>query len=265
MDKDQLFEGGEIESVLKLAAQLQNEKKRLDSKSAQALSLSELERIGEETGIDPEFIRQAVLLGDSPKESEGFNIWGANRVVKENLVIDRALTKTEREDLAPLIREIMGEEGHIDSLNNSMSWSSRPSRHKKTDSGISINVEGDKTIFKFRAGIGMAGFLIHYVGLMVTFLIALPFVAKAGFSLPGVLALVALLTTVFATTRFAYSRFAESRRQKMLTLKDALRNKLAPVQMANIDDSDLLGLEDLDYESSNSPDGKTAQREKASR
>jgi len=252
MDKDQLFKGTEIEAVLKMAAKLQSDDVRKKEDDASGLSMGDLEKIGQEAGIDPSYIRQAILLADSPiEESRGFELLGGPNRVSSSLVIDRPLSRVEREDLLPLIREIFDSEGHAESLTNSLTWGTTVSTRKGSRQGdtISMTTEGEKTVFRFSSNVVMPGFLIHYIPLLPTFLVSLALLSDKGFPTNGII--IAMLTAlmVFGASRFVYGKYADKKARRLAEAKKAIREKTSraaemessPKTQISLDDPDAYG------------------------
>jgi hypothetical protein len=235
VSKDQIFRGKEIEALLGAAARLQE--KEGGSPEGVGLTLSEIEAIAAESGIDPEFVRQAALVQNSDTNDEDrFYFWGGPGAVRRKMVLKRRLSATEMEKLVPAFRRIMENEGSADSLHNSLSWSTN---ERKGHAGTSVMMEseGDQTVVSLKASLVMPGFLIHYIPLILVVLIGLPLGAPNLFA-PTALALkLAALALVFMATRIGYGTFYNKRRKQLdaiqKVIEEAARAGEDPIEVVD--------------------------------
>ena len=221
MGPDDVYKGKEIDAILRTAARLQEEDDARQDKGL-GLSLAEVEEIAAESGIDPKYIREAALISTADDDEDRFHFWGGPITARRSFIVNRALSRVEMEDLVPAIQRITDNAGSTDSLGNSLTWTSH-TRKNQGSMSVMMQVEGDKTVCTLKAPIMMPGFLIHYVPLILTFMIGLPFAATRGFT-PTVLAIAAvLMSVVFLGTRFGYGRYADMKKRQLKRIEEAIK------------------------------------------
>ena len=104
--RDRKFNDEEVALIIKRAAELQ-QTQIVESEPSNAMTLTEVEQIAREAGIDPKLIRQAAHGLDRPSETSRPSPWlGApTRLVFER-VIDGEIPV---DDFEPLLREVLKE------------------------------------------------------------------------------------------------------------------------------------------------------------
>ncbi|NNE35635.1 MAG: hypothetical protein HKN13_10380, partial [Rhodothermales bacterium] len=187
------------------------------------LSLAEVEQIAAETGIDPKYVRQAALISTAETEDEDrFHFWGGPITIRRSFIVNRPLSKSEMEELVPSMQRITDNGGSTDSLGNSLTWTSH-TRQNQGSMVIMMQVEGDKTVCTLKAPVMMPGFLIHYIPLILAFMIGLPFAATRGFT-PAILAIAAtLMSVMFLATRMGYGKYASVKKDQLKQIEEAIK------------------------------------------
>lgn len=133
------FNEEEVALIIKRAAELQ-QTEQTDNDPGNALSLTEVEQIAGEAGIDPRLIRRAALGLDQPSHANRPSAWvGApTRLVFER-VVDGEIPTEEFEPLIAEIRRTFGDNGLPSVLGRSLAWSSRMGGRRRS-SGRNIDV-----------------------------------------------------------------------------------------------------------------------------
>ncbi|NND72820.1 MAG: hypothetical protein HKN43_14680, partial [Rhodothermales bacterium] len=145
MGPDDVYKGKEIDAILRAAARLQEEDDSRADKGL-GLSLSEVEEIARDSGIDPKYVRQAALISSSDTDDEDrFHFWGGPITIRRSFIVNRPLSKREMEELVPSMQRITDNGGRTDSLGNSLTWTSH-TRQNQGSMVIMMQVEGDKTV-----------------------------------------------------------------------------------------------------------------------
>lgn len=134
------FNDEEVALIIKRAAELQ-QTEQVAQEPSTALTLSEVEQIAREAGIDPRLIRQAAHLLDRPSETSRPSPWvGA----PTHLVFERAVDgEIPVDDFEPLINEIrrtFGESGLPSVLGRTLAWSSSYQGGRRRNNSRMVNV-----------------------------------------------------------------------------------------------------------------------------
>jgi hypothetical protein len=118
------FNDEEVALIIKRAAELQ-QTEQTEQDTSSALSLTEVEEIAREAGIDPKLIRRAAVGLDQPAQTNRPSPWiGApTRIVFER-VVDGEIPVEEFEPLIAEIRRTFGDNGLPIVLGRSLAWSS---------------------------------------------------------------------------------------------------------------------------------------------
>jgi hypothetical protein len=140
--KDRKFNDEEVALIIKRAAELQ-QTEQVASESSSALTLSEVEQIAKEAGIDPMLIRRAALSLDSPSTVNRPSIWAGapTRLVFER-VVDGEVSPEMFETLVDEIRRTFGDNGMPSVLGRSLAWTSslRGGRRRSVGRQIDVNI-----------------------------------------------------------------------------------------------------------------------------
>jgi len=137
---DRKFSEEEVALIIKRAAELQ-QTQQIESEPSNALTLSEVEQIAREAGIDPKLIRQAAHGLDRPSETSRPSPWlGApTRLVFER-VIDGEISVDEFEPLINEIRRTLGDNGVPSVLGRTLAWTSSYVGGRRRNNGRMVNV-----------------------------------------------------------------------------------------------------------------------------
>jgi hypothetical protein len=137
---DRKFNEEEVALIIKRAAELQQTEQTEQQETGNALSLSEVEQIAREAGIDPRLVRHAALGLDRPHGSNRPSPWvGApTRIVFER-VIDGEVPAEEFENLINEVRRSLGDNGVPSVLGKTLAWSSS-THDRRRASGRQVDV-----------------------------------------------------------------------------------------------------------------------------
>src|ERR1043165_9243189 len=120
------FNDGEIAQILKRASELQQTEPGDQSRAG--LSLSEIEQVANEAGIDPALVRRAAADLDAaqmPQRESAFI--GAPTLVQFERIVDGEVPESEYEMLVEEIRRTFSITGIVTTLGRSLAWTSAPS------------------------------------------------------------------------------------------------------------------------------------------
>lgn len=134
------FNDEEVALIIKRAAELQ-QTEQVEQEPSSALSLSEVEQIATEAGIDPRLIRRAAQGLDQPSLTNRPSPWlGApTRIVFER-VIDGEISNDEFEPLVNEVRRTLGDNGLPSVLGRTLAWNSTPVAGLRHARGRQIDV-----------------------------------------------------------------------------------------------------------------------------
>jgi hypothetical protein len=134
------FNDQEVALIIKRAAELQ-ETEQLEQEPANAMTLSEIEQIAREAGIDPQLIRRAAQGLDRPTAVNRPSPWlgSPSRLVFER-VVDGEVPVEEFEPLVNEIRRTFGENGVPSVLGRTLAWTSMITSGRRHPQGRAIDV-----------------------------------------------------------------------------------------------------------------------------
>jgi hypothetical protein len=137
--RERRFNEEEVALIIKRAAELQ-QTEQTERDPGNALSLTDVEQIAREAGIDPKLIRQAALGLDQPSTTIRPNPWigSPTRIVFER-VVDGEIPIEEFEALIAEVRRTFGDNGVPSVLGRSLAWSSSM-RGRRRAQGRQIDV-----------------------------------------------------------------------------------------------------------------------------
>ena len=116
------FDEREIARILERAAELQH-RAPLEPTEATGLTLTELEQVAAEAGIDPRHVRAAATALEQDAPVAGALLGAPVRIELERTV-DREVQPAAYEALASVIRETLASPGYPSTLGKSFEWSS---------------------------------------------------------------------------------------------------------------------------------------------
>lgn len=129
--RERRFNDEEVALIIKRAAELQ-QTEQTEQDPGNALSLSDVEQIAREAGIDPRLIRRAALGLDQPSTTNRPSPWigSPTRLVFER-VVDGEIPIEEFEPLVAEVRRTFGDNGVPSVLGRSLAWSSSMGGRRK--------------------------------------------------------------------------------------------------------------------------------------
>ena len=134
------FNDQEVALIIKRAAELQ-QTEQLEQEPANAMSLTEIEQIASEAGIDPQLIRRAAQGLDRPTAVNRPSPWAGapTRLVFER-VVDGEVPVEAFEPLVNEIRRTFGENGVPSVLGRTLAWTSTVTSGRRHQHGRAVDV-----------------------------------------------------------------------------------------------------------------------------
>ena len=138
--RNRKFNEEEVALIIKRAAELQ-QTQQVEREPSTALTLTEVEQIAREAGIDPYLVRQAAHGLDRPSEASRPSPWlGApTRLVFER-ILDGEITVDDYEPIINEIRRTFGDNGIPSVLGRTLAWTSSPEGGRRRHAGRQVNV-----------------------------------------------------------------------------------------------------------------------------
>lgn len=138
--RDRKFNDEEVALIIKRAAELQQTQQD-EQEPSNAMTLTEVEEIAREAGIDPKLIRQAAHGLERPAEIARPSPWlGApTRLVFER-VIDGEVPVDDFEPIINEIRRTFGDNGVPSILGKTLAWTSSYQGGRRRNNGRMVNV-----------------------------------------------------------------------------------------------------------------------------
>jgi len=140
----QRFSEEEVQQVLRRAAQLQQQDSRIPT-DVRALSLTELEQIAADSGIDAEQIHRAILELKGRRLRAGSVLLGAPAGVHLERVVNHESPSGGFELLVPEMNRALGTAGQVSTLGGTLTWSATNTSSGPVEITIS-RVEGGTRI-----------------------------------------------------------------------------------------------------------------------
>lgn len=134
------FSEEEVALIVKRAAELQHTEQS-EREPGNAMTLSEIEQIAKEAGIDPRLIRRAAQGIDRPAETNRPSPWvGApTRLVFER-VVDGEISSEHHESLVNEMRRTFGDNGIPSVLGRTLAWTTTPVAGRASTRARSVDV-----------------------------------------------------------------------------------------------------------------------------
>jgi hypothetical protein len=137
---DRKFSEEEVALIIKRAAELQ-QTQQVENEPSTALTLTEVEQIAREAGIDPKLIRQAAHGLDRPSETSRPSPWlGAPTHLVFERVVDGEIPVDDFEPLINEIRRTMSDNGVTSVLGRTLAWTSSYTGGRRRNNGRMVNV-----------------------------------------------------------------------------------------------------------------------------
>jgi hypothetical protein len=137
--RDRRFNEEEVALIIKRAAELQ-QTEQTEHDPGNALSLTEVEQIAREAGIDPRLIRRAALGLEHVQRTNRPSPWlGAPTHIVFERVVEGEVSSDEFETLVNEVRRTFGDNGMPSVLGKSLAWSSS-TRGRRRAQGRQVDV-----------------------------------------------------------------------------------------------------------------------------
>lgn len=133
----------EISAILKRAAELQHARGPIDSSG---LSLTELEHVAAEAGIDPAYVKTAALELDERSPDKPFHWLGAATTVDLERIVEGELTEATWEEAVGEIRRVFGAAGETGQTGRTREWTRRDSVGGRVS--VTLSPQGKQTLIR---------------------------------------------------------------------------------------------------------------------
>jgi len=235
-DLNRKYNEEEIAALLERTAQLQADDATTDRLSSQGLSLSELESIASEAGLDPEYLHRAAL------EIESNGKKGFQKRTKTHIYIQRYLPSELSEDLwEEMVFELRGSfggsdltgsaligNGVVEQIGRSREWRHMSSLGVQTSVLLRPYKEGTRIEMSQLVGVGSPKTEAITYGLILSLIPAFILAVTMGKSLPiGVISLAGFMALLVPLVYYFDTRWRD---QKLIKL-ESVANRL--VEMAS--------------------------------
>ena len=138
--RERQYSEEEVALIIKRAAELQ-QTEQIEHDPGNALSLTEVEQIAREAGIDPRLVRTAALGLDHRHDINRPSPWvGAPTRISFERVVDGEVSTDEFENLINEVRRTFGDNGVPSILGKSLAWSSSTRGGRRPAQGRQIDV-----------------------------------------------------------------------------------------------------------------------------
>ncbi len=185
MSDERRYREDEVEEIFDLATG-QGELERSSRSDSGGLTLSELQEVGREVGMDPDTIAQAALAVDSKKSAlpRGSSL-GMPVSVGRIVPLPRAMTNKEWGKLTVELRDTFGARGKITSEGGMRTWSNGNlrARLEVTETGHQLRLETTKGNARLLNLVGVGGTLTGLVLIPLMLLIGVSPVRNELFAL----------------------------------------------------------------------------------
>lgn len=213
----------EVTRILKRATEIRKEN-RLTTGGDQGLSLTELEEIAAEAGIDVAHLRQAALEVDLAPEAGRGEWWrgGETRVVLET-VVPGIIPESRLQRAVQAIEDVLEERGHTSYLGKTLTWRTEMVQGKVRASSVSLTPENGQTRIRVDEDLKMVSQSSHGGftwggGFGVGMGVGLPVAMAAGAPLLAAGFLAGAMTIGFMGARAFFRNYVAKRRDKAAEL-----------------------------------------------
>ncbi len=261
MTEERKYSEKEIADIFKRASEDQVKSQEQNAKG-EGLSLTELQKIGKETGLDPELIRRAAtLLEDQTAEPAPSTFLGIRTGVARTVDLGGTLSDDDWNRLVLEIRETFRAHGKTDQEGSFRSW---------RNGNLKISVEptsaGDRLRMQTTKGSAQASILggLAAVGITLALMLSLVFssgIEGARISIFAILMIFGLGASLFNAVRIPY--WAKERERQMLEIGELARaivEKRSKKKLAEAPESQLLDLDGLADATENQEESPIAAR-----
>ncbi len=226
----------EVGRIIKRATDLQESEGRANLLDRGA-SIGDIEQIAAEVGVDPRYIRRAVLeidRGDDRAEEK--SLLAGSVPVEIERVIEGEVTDEQWEMIVQEIRRAQGQLGEIGKLGNSLEWTHK--REDATHTQVTLSPRDGQT--KIQINYNSEGGA--YVSYLVTFLVSalMSLVLMKVLKLSPLIewpAAIALITSLHLLVRIAWGIFSRSQKLKLTKLANRIETIIAEGGQSQIEES----------------------------
>jgi hypothetical protein len=223
----------EVARILRRATELQQEEPVL-ARGREGLSLAELEEIGAEVGIDPQFLRRAAVELDSTAgEPSGWaRVLGERVTLLQETVVPGELGEGGFERLVPVIQEVAEDFGQASLLGRTLTWRAETASKTRslqvmvTSRNGETHIRVEERLHQFASGLfgGTLGGVGGGVGLGVGLPVGIEVLGSALFATAFPLG---ILGITFLTARKIYQAVARRRKKVLALLLQRLADAVA--------------------------------------
>lgn len=226
----------EVALVIKRAAELQAQAAQVSEDERSGLSLTELEQIAREAGLDPALVRRAATeLDTRHTTAPRSRFLGAPSVLTLERTIDGEVPVSEYELIVEEIRRAFNDNGYVSTLGRSLAWSSmsqngRGGNQKRVN--VTITPRNGRTTIRVEESLrpvagGLFGGIMGGVGGGTTGL-TLGLGAKLLHSLAGGFGLwLLVLGGTYGVARTIFTHVARSRGERLRDVLDRIAEHVA--------------------------------------
>jgi hypothetical protein len=207
-DPGPIFGEKEIGAILSKALKLQHEQQAADS-SGHGLSLSELQQIAAEVGVDPQFVALAAASPDAaPTPESRFQFWGGPLILTSERIIEGQIDDDTWQDVVSELRKTFAAPGASNKVGAAWEWEVKRDlisilcsvvpRGNQVKITLNINADESRRVFPWFLGIAV---------IMSLFTVA------SGPFLPAAL-ITSLIAAFHLFARTRYTRWMKSQQRR---------------------------------------------------
>ena len=229
MDSENRFNRDQISKILKRAAELEHKNKINDD--GDSLSVEELQKVAEEVGLHPKYIRLAAEELEQPSPSILSKLIGGPFNYRHSSITEGSLSDEKWEEIVAEIRRGIGKNGKPSKFGKTFEWELREDESEYIQ--IYASPQGDQTRIQINADLKNHAALIYgalgTIGVAVIAILLPILVKKAGLPLIPLLTFggIGLLSYV-AGLRFYLSRWTKKKRNTYNELVNRFQKILSP-------------------------------------
>lgn len=213
----------EVARILERATEIRKES-RLPARREEGLSLTELEEIAAEAGIDVDHLRQAALEVDTTAAGDGETWWrGAETRVVVETVVPGVVPEARIQRLVQVIEEVLDERGHASYLARTLTWRTEMVQGKVRSATVSVTPEEGQTRIRVDEDLKMVSSSAHGgftwgAGFGVGFGAGFPIAMAAGIPLMAVGIVAGSVGLGFLSARAFFRNYVGKRRTAVAEL-----------------------------------------------
>ena len=206
-----LFNETEIGFILKRAAELSHD----DSDTASmGLSVEELQQLGTEAGLNPDFILQAAAELQTSRQTPGKkNFIGGPLSYNREIVLDGEIYSTDWEEMITPIRNTFKDPGVVSTRKNTFEWTVKSDVGSAQVTARLVNGQTRISVFWNNPSVAVLFMTPVFLSLVVSLPIVLGALEMTGF--PAAAAIIGAVSTVFLLGRFGLGRYIDRFKEKI--------------------------------------------------